>query len=72
MVTENTLYLRVDDDNRAVFKDAEADPPLSYRKRGSTIDLSFWRVPERLFNSSPGRAPPRRRQSGSLRSDDGR
>jgi DNA transformation protein len=50
MVTDNTLYFRVDDDNRAVFKEAETYPPLNYSKRGSTIDLSFWRAPERLFD----------------------
>jgi DNA transformation protein len=50
MVTENTLYFRVDDDNRVTFKEAESFPPLNYAKRGSTIDLSFWRVPERLFD----------------------
>jgi DNA transformation protein and related proteins len=50
MVTDNTLYLRVDDHNRATFKEAEAFPPLNYKKKGSTIDLSFWRAPERLFD----------------------
>ena len=50
MVTENTLYFRVDEENRATFKEAEAFPPLNYQKKGSTIDLSFWRVPERLFD----------------------
>jgi DNA transformation protein len=50
MVTENTLYFRVDDENREVFGEAEAFPPLNYAKQGSTIDLSFWRVPERLFD----------------------
>ncbi len=50
MVTDNTLYFRVDDHNRAAFKEAEAFPPLNYRKKGSTIDLSFWRAPERLFD----------------------
>jgi DNA transformation protein and related proteins len=50
MVTENTLYVRVDDQNRVTFKEAESFPPLNYAKRGSTIDLSFWRVPERLFD----------------------
>jgi DNA transformation protein and related proteins len=50
MVTENTLYFRVDDDNRVTFKEAESFPPLNYAKGGSTIDLSFWRVPERLFD----------------------
>jgi DNA transformation protein len=50
MVTDNTLYLRVDDHNRAAFKEAESSPPLSYEKKGFTIDLSFWRTPERLFD----------------------
>ncbi len=50
MVTEDTLYFRVDDHNRAAFKEAETSPPLNYRKKGSTIDLSFWRAPERLLD----------------------
>ena len=50
MVTDNTLYFRVDDDNRAVFQEAASFPPLNYRKKGETIDLSFWRAPERLFD----------------------
>jgi DNA transformation protein len=50
MVRDNTLYLRVDEDNRAVFKEAECFPPLNYEKKGSAIDLSFWRAPERLFD----------------------
>jgi DNA transformation protein len=50
MVTENTLYFRVDDHNRETFKEARSFPPLNYEKKGCTIDLSFWRVPERLFD----------------------
>jgi DNA transformation protein len=50
MVTDNTLYFRVDDRNREVFKEAEAFPPLNYEKKGVAIDLSFWRAPERLFD----------------------
>lgn len=50
MVRDNTLYFRVDDDNRTDFKEAESFPPLNYEKKGGTIDLSFWRVPERLFD----------------------
>ncbi len=50
MITEDTLYVRVDDHNKAVFKEAEAAPPLNYEKKGRTIDLSFWRVPERLLD----------------------
>jgi DNA transformation protein len=50
MVRDNTLYFRVDDDNRAAFKEAQSFPPLNYEKKGGTIDLSFWRGPERLFD----------------------
>jgi DNA transformation protein len=50
MVRDNTLYLRIDDDNRATFKEAASFPPLNYEKKGETIDLAFWRAPERLFD----------------------
>ncbi|MCP3470196.1 TfoX/Sxy family protein [Bradyrhizobium sp. CCGUVB1N3] len=50
MVRDDTLYLRVDDGNRAAVKEAEAFPPLNYEKKGGTIDLAFWRAPERLFD----------------------
>src|SRR5258705_8998090 len=50
MVRDNELYFRVDDENRAAFREAESFPPLNYEKKGHTIDLSFWRAPERLFD----------------------
>ena len=50
MVTDDTLYFRVDEHNRAVFKEAASFPPLNYQKKGSSIDLSFWRAPERLLD----------------------
>jgi DNA transformation protein len=50
MVRDDTLYFRVDEDNRVAFKEAESFPPLNYEKKGGTIDLSFWRAPERLFD----------------------
>jgi len=37
MVTNNTLYFRVDDDNRAAFKEAQSFPPLNYEKKGGAI-----------------------------------
>ena len=52
MVTNNTLYFRVDDGNRAAFNEAESFPPLNYKKQGEIIDLSFWRAPERLFDET--------------------
>jgi DNA transformation protein and related proteins len=50
MVADNTLYVRVDDESKATFKEAAAFPPLNYSKKGFAIDLAFWRVPERLFD----------------------
>jgi DNA transformation protein and related proteins len=50
MVTEDTLYFRVDDHNRVAFEEAGSFPPLNYEKNGRTIDLSFWRAPERLLD----------------------
>ena len=51
MVSENTLYFRVGDDNRATFDEAGSFPPLNYAKKGVLIDLSFCRAPDRLFDS---------------------
>ena len=50
MVADDTLYFRVDDQNRAAFKEAQSFPHLNYAKQGRTIDLSFWRAPERLMD----------------------
>ena len=50
IVTEDTLYFRVDEQNRAAFKEAAAYPPLNYKKQGAIIDLAFWRAPERLLD----------------------
>jgi DNA transformation protein len=50
MVTDDTLYFRVDDGNRAIFKEAESFPPLNYEKQGRAIDLAFWRAPDRLLD----------------------
>ena len=49
MVTDNTLYFRVDDQNQRDFAEAANFPPLNYEKQGALIDLSFWRAPDRLF-----------------------
>jgi DNA transformation protein len=50
VVADDTFYVRVDDHNREVFKEAASAPPLRYEKKGRTIDLSFWQVPERLLD----------------------
>src|SRR6202047_454308 len=50
MVTDNMLYLRAYEHNRAGFEEAASFPLLNYEKQGCTIDLAFWRAPERLFD----------------------
>ena len=50
VVADEALYFRVDDHNQAAFEEAKSSPPLGYEKGGRTIDLSFWRAPERLFD----------------------
>jgi len=52
MVRDDLLYFRVDDDNRDAFKEAACFPPLDYQKKGGTIDLAFWRAPERLYDDA--------------------
>ena len=50
MVTNDTLYVRVDDHNRVAFKEAGSTPLLSYEKQGRTMDLSSRRAPQRLLD----------------------
>ena len=50
VVSDDTLYLRVDDGNRVAFAEAGEFPPLNYEKGGKKIEMSFWRVPERLLD----------------------
>ena len=50
MVADDTLYFRVDEENTVAFEEARAYPPLAYEKGGRSIDLAFWRVPERLLD----------------------
>lgn len=50
VVNDDTLYFRVDNGNRELFKEAASAPPLNYAKGGQLIDLSFWRAPDRLLD----------------------
>ena len=50
VVSDDTLYFRVDDGNRTIFAEAASTPPLNYEKGGATIDLAFWRAPDRLLD----------------------
>ncbi len=50
LVSDDVLYLRVDDLNRTAFAEATAYPPLNDEKQGKVINLAFWRAPERLLD----------------------
>ena len=49
LVSDDTLYFRVDDGNRSAFE-AEGQQPFTYDGKGKTIQLPYWQVPERLFD----------------------
>lgn len=49
LVSDDTLYLRVDDGNRSAFE-AEGMQPFRYEANDRTIQLPYWRLPERLFD----------------------
>lgn len=50
LVSDEAVYLRVDDGNRKLFAEAAAEP-LRYRRAGRMIDLAYWRAPDRLLDS---------------------
>ena len=68
MVRDNTLYFRVDDDNRTDFKEAESFPPLNYEKKGSPSTSPFGACRSACSTNprslSPGRNRRWRRRSG--------
>ena len=49
LVSDDTLYFRVNDGNRGAFE-AEGQQPFRYDAKGRTVVLPYWRVPERLFD----------------------
>ena len=50
LIADDTLYLKVDDESRALF-DAEGLSPFSYRtKSGKRAAMSFYECPSRLFD----------------------
>jgi TfoX/Sxy family transcriptional regulator of competence genes len=76
MVTDNMLYLRVDDENREAFEEAASSPPLNYQKQGSMID-SRSGAPRNGCTTNPtslstGRELRWRQRGGLRRSANGR
>jgi len=70
MVTDDTLYFRVDDLNRADFKEAEAFPSLNYVRAAPSTSPSGARrtgCSTSPMSLSPGRDWRWRRRGGSRR-----
>lgn len=50
LVADDVLYFKVDGQSQPVFE-AEGSVPFGYQtKSGRTTIMSYWRVPERLFD----------------------
>jgi DNA transformation protein and related proteins len=50
LIAGGTLYLRADENTRAIFE-AEGMRPFAYQKKaGQTTIMSYWRAPERLLD----------------------
>jgi DNA transformation protein len=49
IVSDDALYLKADDATRGAFE-AEGCEPFVYQRKGRTIALGYWRVPERLLD----------------------
>ena len=49
LIVDDVLYFKVDGENRAAFED-EGMEIFSYARSGKQASLSYWRVPERLFD----------------------
>ena len=49
LVADDVLFLKVDDGNRAIFQ-AEGSVPFVYEAKGKSVTMSYWRLPERLYD----------------------
>jgi DNA transformation protein len=51
LIAGDTLYLKVDDGNRAAFE-AEGMSPFVYQGRDKPVTMSYWQVPDRLLDDA--------------------
>ena len=49
LVANDVLYFKADDTTRGAFED-EGCAPFRYEARGKSVTMSYWRLPERLFD----------------------
>lgn len=50
LISDETLYFKVDDANRADFEAEDLEPFTYATSSGHNAIMSYWRVPERLFD----------------------
>jgi DNA transformation protein len=49
IIADDTLYLKAGDNTRGDFE-AEGMPAFTYTGKSRTIEMSYWRAPERLLD----------------------
>lgn len=49
LIAYDTLYLKVDDENRPAFE-AEGMTPFTYEGKGKPVRMSYWQVPDWLYD----------------------
>ena len=49
LIADECLYLKADDETRPDFEN-DGSGPFLYEKNGKTMEMSYWRLPERLYD----------------------
>jgi DNA transformation protein len=49
LIADEVLFLKVDETTRPDFE-SETSGPFLYEKNGKTMEMSYWRLPERLYD----------------------
>lgn len=51
LVADSTLYLKVDDENRADFAERDLEP-FTYEAKGKPMQMSYYQAPEEVLDST--------------------
>ena len=51
LVANDVLYLKVDEETRAAFHEAESEPLIYHGKQGQPVTMSYWKMPLEGFES---------------------
>lgn len=50
IISDSTLYFKVDDSNRELFESLDSGPFTFEKKGGRAVSLSYWLVPEEVYD----------------------